>query len=371
MKKHWIVLVSLLAIAAGWYFYRPPQSRNITVARKTRPQSEANGNPVVPTDASNGKTAASATPAASVPVDPKEDPNREPEECNGYGRVDLADGTASIRGNVLSAEGRGVYEAVITLLNHDKEIEEPIFTDEKGGFEFVRVPAGEYIVLCEYAPEDGIYVSDSAVATVTDGQNARVEIKLEPEGTAVLSGTVRSEKGPLSGVRVELQSDRSSFQATATTEGDGAFLLSRVPAGPARVRVIQEGGGESVLYDASVEIGTQPHLNITVRMERRATLSVRVLTQANEPVTESRVCAMKVERAERSVHSKIAAWGYTDEKGEIRFENLEMGEYSVQGEGTGSLRVPLQSPAMTAELRVAKEEPESEVSDVPSAESEK
>lgn len=342
-----IFLVPVAVVIAAWMLYEAPKRP----ARSAAPRPAAKAAPAVDAPIHVPETKIAAKPKPSLPA-PATKPEAAEEPIPDFiGTLDLKEGTASVRGRVLDYRGQGVDGAVVTLLARGGDLDEPIFTDPTGKYEFLGLAAAEYTILCEYAPNDTAYVSQTGSAVLAEGESRTIDFHLDADsGTAMITGKISLGGAGLADCRIEIYSERSSFQATGSTGADGAYLLSGLPVGPALIRIVRtEGETETVLDERDVDLLDRAEVSLDVPAKELLALDVRLLSTDGTPVAEERVCAQHIRRTDDSVHTTIAAWGTTDENGKIRFPSLRPGEYVVAAESArASLRL---AAASTLELR--------------------
>lgn len=141
---------------------------------------------------------------------------------------------------------------------------------------------------------------------------------------ARVAGTVRAADGtPLPGADVEIAGDRSwsrSFSGSATTDGDGRYLLEGVPPGKTSIEVTHRSHPRTV-RDAELDEG-ETTLDIT--MERGAIVAGRVVGPGGEPVVEARVT---MEQAGAGFGASSAI---TDASGGFVLDDLTPGDHTVR-----------------------------------------
>jgi hypothetical protein len=140
------------------------------------------------------------------------------------------------------------------------------------------------------------YAPDPSSAPEADPEPAMapgepVTVEEPPPLRAGLTGRVLSAAGdPLPSARVRaylLADDRfiahpdSAPAATATTDPHGAFSLGELPPGP---YTLQARRDVEVGYLAFVEVAADAGQEVTIRMLPVATISGRVVSEANEPI---------------------------------------------------------------------------------------
>lgn len=152
-----------------------------------------------------------------------------------------------------------------------------------------------------------------------------------------MSGTVRHvTDGPLGGVRVRLgpyDSDSEGVHASATTDGQGSFLIEGVGAG--RVRAILSGGplGRSLEFVLEIPDGD------TVFEHEFVVGRVRLEGLARDRASRVPLAgvAIRVFPADRSVALPVAEVT-TDQQGVFRVEDLPTGNFRIEALQEGYAR---------------------------------
>jgi len=85
--------------------------------------------------------------------------------------------SASITGTVLDSSGTVIVGASVRIINDDG-LNQAVDTDEKGNYLFAELPAGKYSVSIS---AEGFKAFQSDELVLNDGQNERVDAKLEPD----------------------------------------------------------------------------------------------------------------------------------------------------------------------------------------------
>jgi hypothetical protein len=85
---------------------------------------------------------------------------------------------ASITGTVLDSSGTIIAGASVRIINDDG-LNQAVDTDEKGNYLFAELPSGKYSVSIS---AEGFKPFQSDDLVLNDGQNERVDAKLESDG---------------------------------------------------------------------------------------------------------------------------------------------------------------------------------------------
>jgi hypothetical protein len=226
--------------------------------------------------------------------------------------------TATLRGRVVSANGRALAEVTLRLLTGEKvqnSVQEGK-TGTDGAFTLTGVPAGRYLLRGELPgfSNAGVPVSLSA------GETVATVLRLEP--VQLLEGVVQDAQGrplaqaalfawPLGGRQVGVVESISG--------PDGSFALAGVTPGPWTLMV--EAPGFGTLRLERVEVPARP---LVLKLEGEArTLGGLVVTADGAPVAQARVLL-----GGPSVSSPREAW--SDAKGLFMFHGLGFGRFVVR-----------------------------------------
>ena len=339
--KRWMLLVPALGIIACLAALAPsvlPKGKSGHVAeRKPAEQKKLE----IP------KHSPAAPKRAATKTEEKSDLASSPLDDYGVemgvtGVADLEEGKGTITGFVKDTKGEPLVDCVVTLIS--KSGDEPIFTDKRGRFEFRRVPEGEFTILAEYAPQDGLYAPGTANGTIKGEETKNLEISIEVGGSASLVGRVFSDGGSLPSCEIRVYCD-NGFQATSHPNPDGTYSILGLPDGSARVRVMLTEPTEVLAYDQSIDIHGGATLNPTIELKGRVALDVTVIGPDGQPLADADVALQ---------HESIAGQASTDDSGKAHFEHLKPGKYVVYaraGEMTTQTTVSIpESPSVQLKL---------------------
>jgi hypothetical protein len=143
---------------------------------------------------------------------------------------------ATFTGTVTDADGVPVGGATVRAVSTGGTVEEAR-SDDSGQYAVHGLPAGDYTI--QFVGAVGYFDrTERGTQTVTAGQNLPLGATVL-EKTAEMFGTVTDTAGaPLGGIVVDaVPVVGSSLGATATTTGDGSFVLRQLHAGTYRLRV--------------------------------------------------------------------------------------------------------------------------------------
>ncbi|MGI5348033.1 MFS transporter [Streptomyces sp. CA-250714] len=156
-------------------------------------------------------------------------------------------GAGRLAGNVLTADGNPVKDAIVTLTDVRGEVVATTRSSREGSYVITELVAGEY-TLAASAP---VYRPAALPVSVQASRETRQDIELA--GGAVLRGTVRATGGrPVEDARVTLLDAAGNVVDTATTGADGIFRFVDLASGeytvvaagyPPVATVLQIAGG--------------------------------------------------------------------------------------------------------------------------------
>jgi hypothetical protein len=129
-----------------------------------------------------------------------------------------------VHGQVVSATGRPVRNAVVTLLTPAGEQVDWSQVDSDGDFSIAVPGAGRYVVV---AAAEG-WRPRSQIVYLTAG--ARIEPIVLPERLTI-SGTVAAQTGPVEGAVMVLTRQAGETAGTTTSGADGSYELPLPPNG--------------------------------------------------------------------------------------------------------------------------------------------
>ncbi|PPJ21845.1 MFS transporter [Nocardia nova] len=166
--------------------------------------------------------------------------------------VDLTlPGAGELSGIVTEGPGRPLAGVTVTLTDRRGEVVGAAVTGADGAYACHGIVAGTYTLVAV----TGHRRPDAITLTVPATGMLRYDIDLAP--TAVLSGRVRSERGPVAHAHVAVLDSGGTVVAAALTDPDGRYRIDDLPAGdytvvgrgypPASARVAVDG--ERIAHD--------------------------------------------------------------------------------------------------------------------------
>ncbi|MFF0456907.1 MFS transporter [Nocardia africana] len=160
-------------------------------------------------------------------------------------------GSGELSGIVTEGPGRPLAGVTVTLTDRRGEVVGAAVTGADGAYACHGIVAGTYTLVAVA----GHRRPDATTLTVPATGVLRHDIELAP--TAVLSGRVRSERGPVAHAHVAVLDSGGTVVAAALTDGDGRYRIDDLPAGdytvvgrgypPASARVAVDG--ERIAHD--------------------------------------------------------------------------------------------------------------------------
>src|SRR5262245_4441895 len=154
-----------------------------------------------------------------------------------------------------------------------------------------------------------------------------------------IRGVVVTQEGgsPLASATVELQvaADSSTLRLT-TTDDDGRFFFSRIPAGSYKVLVRRSGyvstqyGQRSINRPGQILVlASGQNADVRVAMTATGAISGRILWKEGKPMANARVIAMKASYQENRRVLTAARETVSSDTGEYRLFGLPPGQYFV------------------------------------------
>ncbi|MPY57331.1 MSCRAMM family protein, partial [Streptomyces spongiae] len=166
-------------------------------------------------------------------------------------------GTGRLAGRVVTADGRPLRDATVTLTDVHGQVVATTRSGSEGGYLITELVAGEYTLAA------GAHTFSPAALPVTVQATRESRQDIELVGGAVLSGKVRAGGGrPVEDARVTLLDITGSVVGTLTTSADGAFRFGDLAPGeytvlasgyPPVATVLQVAGGDGTERDLRLE----------------------------------------------------------------------------------------------------------------------
>jgi len=159
-----------------------------------------------------------------------------------------------------------------------------------------------------------------------------------PTGTAAIEGVVTraGTSQPIEKAHVTIWGDKgSSFEAT--TDGNGHFVVSNMPAGTFNVQVQAEGYSDNPPANMVVLVGLsdRQRLRHDVALSAVSSISGRIVDDNREPLAGISVEILRQSRdfTGRANWQTVAS-AVSDEKGAYRFDDLSRGDFYVRASTT-------------------------------------
>jgi hypothetical protein len=173
--------------------------------------------------------------------------------------------TLRISGRVIDATGRPAPEAIVTLIQREREsglrspFQSTAQTDAQGNFTIPGVLPGSYLLSATWSQESKEFWSQQRMEVVESNVTG---VQLQLRGALNLSGSVRTSDGTaidFERVTVEISpEDGDSPDATAEVEKDGAFAFRKIRP---TIYLLQLSGLPDGWYTHSAVLGGQDVLN--------------------------------------------------------------------------------------------------------------
>src|SRR5579864_8961162 len=117
--------------------------------------------------------------------------------------------------------------------------------------------------------------------------------------TAQIHGTVLDASGAaVPGATIKVTQTDTGLARTATSEGDGGYVLTSLPLGPYRLEVTKEGFNTAVQTGIVLEVGSDPAVPITLKLGA-VSETVNVEATANQVETRNVGVGTLVENTQR------------------------------------------------------------------------
>ncbi len=173
----------------------------------------------------------------------------------------------------------------------------------------------------------------TAVATIVEGETARVVLGAPPAAPVEIRGIVHSGGAPVAGARVQAFfqgdagggqqkfarcDDKGAYRLSVDQPGKYSFSASREGATPTRWRQVDVPAGPSYQLDLELSAGS---------------ISGRVLGPDGAPVAEASVMLGMDQNAAQRRSDGVGGFVQTDKSGEFRFDDLPAGVYTVTAMG--------------------------------------
>lgn len=198
-------------------------------------------------------------------------------------------------------------------------------TDKNGKISVPGLTIGETYTVIETVPEN--YIADKREQTIKikEGTNSLTFVN-HPVGTLELLKT--SDDGKVAGIEFTLEQkidNEFTVLGTYVTDADGKITVEDLTEGTVYrlTETVPEGYiGEDPVQEFTAQLGTNS-VNFSNRLIRGDLRIVKVDKATQTPLEGA---GYRVFNAD----GEVVAEGYTDENGEVSFENLAYGEYTYQ-----------------------------------------
>jgi hypothetical protein len=173
----------------------------------------------------------------------------------------------------------------------------------------------------------------------TQGQGQPRDSTAQPVGTATVSGAVLSDDAgrPVRNVRVAMTGSTLRAGKSATTDDQGRFSFTDLPAGQFTLTA-SKAGFVTVVYGQKkpnrpgtpVQIVDGQNIqNLTMRIPRGGVITGRVLDEVGDPTTGTQVRVMRYDMRSGVKQLVQAGSDQTDDRGMYRVYGLPPGDYVV------------------------------------------
>ncbi|MEO1085685.1 MAG: carboxypeptidase-like regulatory domain-containing protein, partial [Acidobacteriota bacterium] len=192
-------------------------------------------------------------------------------------------------------------------------------TDDDGRFRVDGLAAGPLRIQVEHQRWGAVFEELTLAESRSD-----VEIRF-PEGGRLAGQVIDADEGtPISGATISASLPLNS-RRTATTDGDGRFLVDNAAPGRYRVTASRDGYARRVVEEVEVpEPGAAAMSDLVIELDRGATLTGRVVGVDPQKLTSMRLGG----------DSGDFRFGAPDADGRYRFGHLARGEWTLQAQAT-------------------------------------
>jgi protocatechuate 3,4-dioxygenase beta subunit len=237
-------------------------------------------------------------------------------EAGGELTLEL-EASASIAGSVLDPDGRPLPEIEVQVSAQGTQVRDTTTTDANGRFHFASVIPGQWYVIVRTES----YPVQHESVTVASGEEAEVELRLEPGG--VITGTVLG----LGTSELEHCHITSSGFVSARVKPDGTFRLEGVRLGTQTVTAQVSSQNRSRSVQVEVSGGDEP-IAVELDFGSGFTLAGRIRQGGSATPSAGLVVAV----------SGLAAYSggstVSDAAGDWSIDGLTAGEYLVELKGS-------------------------------------
>jgi protocatechuate 3,4-dioxygenase beta subunit/membrane-associated protease RseP (regulator of RpoE activity) len=207
-------------------------------------------------------------------------------------------------------------------------------TDKDGAFEIVGVKPGSYMLVViadDEMPDIGkpveVEQKDVTGVVIELGVGATLSGRVEPPSRATIGLAINGEVG----LGNMMDMFRTAF-VHAETDATGAFVMRHVPAGKFTLIAKTLEGPAGKL---PITVTDADQSNLLVMLERRASISGRVIDTNGAPVADIKVIARPTEHAPSfsvSIEGSMREGATSTDDGSFKIVGLEPGKYQVKVE---------------------------------------
>ncbi|MGM7701591.1 carboxypeptidase regulatory-like domain-containing protein [Pseudalkalibacillus sp. Hm43] len=169
---------------------------------------------------------------------------------------------ASVSGSVTSIEGQPLNNATVTVADQNGIVVGNTSTNENGTYFIGNLPAG---VLTVTADADG-YLTVSIELAFERGENKDgINFALSPGADGEIKGQVTNSRTrePLPGVLIQLNNENGAGVEEVTSNSEGVYAFSGIPAGTYRVRASRDG---YLSYNTTVQLRPDEELLLLISL---------------------------------------------------------------------------------------------------------
>lgn len=237
-----------------------------------------------------------------------------------YANFRLIPYLAEIAGVVKHENGDVIVGATMTLTGDG--VNETTQTNASGEYDFALLPTGEYDVKCTTVEENQQKHTDAVGGAITV-----VDFVLD-DLPGTIKGKVSGENAVgISGVKISVYPKDGDDPVTTTTDGNGEYTVSNLPADNYYVAAAKDGYIAQV-KSAAVTVGNDTIVNFTL-LEEAAVPGILTGKVTRQTATGAPVAGATIEIAEAATPDVIVDTLTTDANGEYWIQLLEE-DYTVK-----------------------------------------
>ncbi|GAP71819.1 carbohydrate-binding domain-containing protein [Candidatus Symbiothrix dinenymphae] len=259
--------------------------------------------------------------------------------------------TYSIGGTVTTSDGGGASGASVHLQKvADSSNLGQTATDAAGVYTFSGIPAGVYKIVVTFNGYETATIADFQLTGDVSGKDA--VLQKFTVATYLISGTVTiSDGGAAAGTTLQLQTaaDNVLVGQSVTTDANGAYTLSDVPAGTYTLIATLDGYDAGVVTDITVNNANLTSQNIVLQASIISENAINIVYSNNDAIISNLPADGSVTATKSGADVTIAS----SATGEVEFYvtgSTSNGSLKIQNNATNpnTLRLTLNSAVITS-----------------------